>query len=169
MSLWQTFIVNWQHTLVEGCTAIPELHQIKNEEINNKLGANSAICYICDNIFESYHFLRFSVRRCKIFFKTTSTIFFLHNLYITSSVTRDKRGVNPLDGCTYVYLDMGTNIGVQIRYNHNQYFISGWNQGKVSILFLFFLRQLKLKLFSTRLSIRPIYHHRKDLWLNLII
>merc|ERR550539_841072 len=24
-------------------------------------------------------------------------------------------GENPLDGCTFVYLDMGTNIGVQIR------------------------------------------------------
>ena len=23
---------------------------------------------------------------------------------------------NPLDGCQYVYLDMGTNIGVQIRF-----------------------------------------------------
>ena len=22
---------------------------------------------------------------------------------------------NPLDGCLYVYLDMGTNVGVQIR------------------------------------------------------
>ena len=22
---------------------------------------------------------------------------------------------NPLDGCVYVYLDMGTNVGVQIR------------------------------------------------------
>ena len=25
---------------------------------------------------------------------------------------------NPLDGCVYLYLDMGTNIGVQIRCPH---------------------------------------------------
>ena len=24
--------------------------------------------------------------------------------------------MNPLDGCRHVYLDMGTNVGVQIRY-----------------------------------------------------
>ena len=30
-----------------------------------------------------------------------------HNFSVTQS--------NPLDGCVYVYLDMGTNIGVQIR------------------------------------------------------
>ena len=24
--------------------------------------------------------------------------------------------INPLDGCRHVYLDMGTNVGVQIRY-----------------------------------------------------
>ena len=25
------------------------------------------------------------------------------------------KDTNPLDGCVYVYLDMGTNVGVQIR------------------------------------------------------
>ena len=33
-------------------------------------------------------------------------------------VSKDKRAElfpNPLDGCLYVYLDMGTNVGVQIR------------------------------------------------------
>ena len=27
----------------------------------------------------------------------------------------DYNGTNPLDGCVFVYLDMGTNIGLQIR------------------------------------------------------
>ena len=89
--------------------AIPGLHQVTNEEINNMLGAGSDISNFRHNIVESYNFLRFSVRRCKnIFLKTKAT-----DLY--SSVRGDKRGINPLDGCTYVYLDMGTNIGVQIR------------------------------------------------------
>ena len=31
------------------------------------------------------------------------------------SVIEEGEDRNPLDGCTFVYLDMGTNIGVQIR------------------------------------------------------
>ena len=31
-------------------------------------------------------------------------------------VKRLKKTSNPLDGCTFVYLDMGSNIGVQIRW-----------------------------------------------------
>ena len=31
------------------------------------------------------------------------------------SFDNNNVGENPLDGCTFVYLDMGTNIGVQIR------------------------------------------------------
>lgn len=31
-------------------------------------------------------------------------------------VKRFKKTSNPLDGCTFVYLDMGSNIGVQIRW-----------------------------------------------------
>merc|ERR1711994_134191 len=37
----------------------------------------------------------------------------------TKKITYDEcdsqKTKNPLDGCTFVYLDMGTNIGVQIR------------------------------------------------------
>ena len=35
--------------------------------------------------------------------------------YFPSVVVDVGGGENPLDGCTFVYLDMGTNIGVQIR------------------------------------------------------
>ena len=32
--------------------------------------------------------------------------------------------INPLDGCTYVYLDMGSNRGIQIRYRNFHCFIN---------------------------------------------
>ena len=41
-------------------------------------------------------------------------VLFSFLLYISHSL-RD-RAANPLDGCTFVYLDMGTNVGVQIRF-----------------------------------------------------
>ena len=42
--------------------------------------------------------------------------------------------LNPLDGCVYVYLDMGTNIGVQIR-NGNAF-------TNISFFIIFFSRKL---------------------------
>ena len=33
----------------------------------------------------------------------------------TSDQLWKKKGKNPLDGCLFVYLDMGTNHGIQIR------------------------------------------------------
>ena len=40
---------------------------------------------------------------------------FLRLKYFPSLDVDVGGGENPLDGCTFVYLDMGTNIGVQIR------------------------------------------------------
>ena len=40
---------------------------------------------------------------------------FLRLKYFLSFENNDV-GENPLDGCTFVYLDMGTNVGVQIRF-----------------------------------------------------
>ena len=42
-------------------------------------------------------------------------------LYISISLLTNSNHssispANPLDGCTFVYLDMGTNVGVQIRW-----------------------------------------------------
>lgn len=34
---------------------------------------------------------------------------------LTNSNHSSSSPANPLDGCTFVYLDMGTNVGVQIR------------------------------------------------------
>lgn len=34
---------------------------------------------------------------------------------VDKSESNDNVEENPLDGCSYVYLDMGTNIGQQIR------------------------------------------------------
>ena len=35
--------------------------------------------------------------------------------FLTTNTHSILSPVNPLDGCTFVYLDMGTNVGVQIR------------------------------------------------------
>ena len=43
---------------------------------------------------------------------TIFSLFLLVTLLVTSS---PPAATNPLDGCVYLYLDMGTNIGVQIR------------------------------------------------------
>ena len=43
---------------------------------------------------------------------TVSLVFLVMNLG-NNKVTSEPS--NPLDGCVYVYLDMGTNVGVQIR------------------------------------------------------
>ena len=37
------------------------------------------------------------------------------NIFIIGTPPSEA-GSNPLDGCVYLYLDMGTNIGVQIRW-----------------------------------------------------
>ena len=61
----------------------------------------------------------FSVREHQIFF-----------LFLPSVGCSDQGGPNPLDGCRFVYLDMGTNIGVQIRWGRvliPTTFISTWN------------------------------------------
>ena len=39
----------------------------------------------------------------------------IHLLKTTSDKSGDVLSVNPLDGCLHVYLDLGTNTGVQIR------------------------------------------------------
>ena len=70
---------------------------------------------------------------------------------------------NPLDGCQYVYLDMGTNIGVQIRFvfkyvliNINQEYLGSYlNQNIMSL-------PIKLKYFLSLtnildLSMKGIY------------
>ena len=48
-----------------------------------------------------------------------SLVLFSFLLYISHSL-RD-RAANPLDGCTFVYLDMGTNVGVQIRFRWHSF------------------------------------------------
>ena len=41
------------------------------------------------------------------------SLFLLLTILVTSS---PPAATNPLDGCVYLYLDMGTNVGVQIRW-----------------------------------------------------
>jgi len=47
-----------------------------------------------------------------VIFACVFSLFLLLTILVTSS---PPAATNPLDGCVYLYLDMGTNIGVQIR------------------------------------------------------
>ena len=42
-------------------------------------------------------------------------LLYLHHTQQSPAQEQLQEPPNPLDGCLYVYLDMGTNVGVQIR------------------------------------------------------
>ena len=60
-----------------------------------------------------------SYRLLLVFLALVVVLVFVRHEHIFPHVSEeDVEGVgarNPLDGCLYVYLDMGTNVGVQIR------------------------------------------------------
>lgn len=66
---------------------------------------------------------KISSEKCKFLFTLLTLsgfLFYLQHIRKGKDceVLKDKRAElvpNPLDGCLYVYLDMGTNVGVQIR------------------------------------------------------
>ena len=85
------------------------------------------------SIHESVHILDYPNHVCPLFQKnstrhenSSNNYFDTDNLYYTLVLLmlspesqQPYSSPNPLDGCLYVYLDMGTNIGVQINFEHN--------------------------------------------------
>ena len=61
--------------------------------------------------------------------------------------------VNELDGCFHIYLDVGTNVGIQVRGLLNKYIFAKWQQMKCNFT----------KIYSLQLIINNFF-----LWCKLV-